>query len=102
MATTIKKQAEKQAAKVTRKAIQHANETAKETVATGKQEFLNRIAEAERASETEGRDAFTNLRRLRGEKLQRGEEVVIARHLHTELSVLKRHLRARNVDVSLS
>lgn len=99
MATTIKKQAEKQAAKITRKTIQQASEAAKETVATGKQELLNRIEEAQRACETEGRDAFTNLRRLRGEKLQRGEEVVIARHLHTELSVLKRHLRARNIGL---
>ena len=94
MATSVKKQA----AKIVSKAIEKANDQAKETVKE-KSEFLKRLENSNLARETEGRDAFTNLRRLRGEKLPQGDEVIIARHLYDELLVLKRHLHAKGMGI---
>lgn len=94
MAMTTKKLA----AKIATKAIQQASEESRATV-SGKKEFCKRFEESNLARETEGRNAFNNLRRLRGEKLPRGEEVTIARHLYDELLVLKRHLRAKGIGI---
>lgn len=94
MATSVKKQA----AKIAGKAIMKADEQAKESVKE-KSEFLKRLEGSNLARETEGRDAFTNLRRLRGEKLPQGDEVIIARHLYEELPVLKRHLHSKGMGI---
>lgn len=88
----------RQAAKIANKAIRQADEQAKATVQDN-QEFVKRLEESRLVGETEGRDAFANLRRLRGEKLPHGDEVVIARHLYDELPVLKQHLRARGIGI---
>ncbi len=94
MSASIKKQA----AKIANKAIRHADDQAKATLQEQKK-LVERMEESRLLGETEGRDAFTNLRRLRGEKLPTGDEVVIARHLYDELPVLKRCLRARGMGI---
>lgn len=88
----------KQAAKIANKAIRQADEQAKATVQE-KQELVKRLTESAFVSETEGRDAFANLRRQGGGKLPPGDEVVIARHLYDELPVLKRHLRNKRMGI---
>lgn len=89
----------KQATKIANKAIKQANQQAKETVQE-KQELLKRMEESYLACETEGRDAFTNLRRLREQKLPRGDEIIIARRLYDELPTLKRNLRTKGMTLS--
>lgn len=88
----------KQAAKIASKVIKQAGEQAKATVQE-KQTFIKRLEESNQARETEGRDAFNSLRRLKGEKLAQGDETIIARHLYDELLALKRHLRAKGMGI---
>ncbi|MDO8786844.1 MAG: hypothetical protein Q7J42_02055 [Sulfuritalea sp.] len=94
MTTSVKKQA----ARIAGKAIRQASEESRATV-SGKTEFFKRFEESNLARETEGRDAFHALRRLRGRKLPHGDEVIIARHLYDELPVLKRHLREKGMGI---
>ena len=94
MVTSVKKQA----AKIANKAIQQADALARATVQE-KSEFLKRVEESNLARETEGRDALSNLRRLGGEKLPHGDEVIIARHLYDELTRLKLHLHAKGMGL---
>lgn len=55
----------------------------------------SRLLQSQAQGEADGRDALSNLKRLRGGKLADGDEVIIARRLHDEMQRLKQHLRAR-------
>src|SRR4051812_39497833 len=91
---------DKRAAKIAKRVIKQAIKEARATVA-GKPELIQRLENSPLMGETEGRDAFANLRRLRGQKLPRGEEVVIARQLYHEVLVLKRQLRAKDIPLGV-
>ncbi len=97
MGDTDMPRASKQAARETSKAIGRARKRAVRTAVAQGESIRASLLLSETRSETEGKDALSNLRRLRGGKLRDGDEVIIARRLYGEVQNLKKHLRARNI-----
>jgi hypothetical protein len=62
-------------------------------------DFISRMQEETRSWEAEGKDAWTALKRLRGENLPSGDEVIIARRLHREVHALKARLRDAGLGI---
>ncbi len=94
----MKRQVKKIAAAV----IDQAREEAKAMLASSAevtQTLFEKVEEANRARETDGRDAWSNLKRLGGQKLPVGDEVMIARHLFDEMAVVKKQLRIENIGI---
>lgn len=90
----------KQAAKVdARKAIELASERSKATIAE-REIFRKKIEESNLAREIEGKNSLSNLRRLGEKKLPRGAEITIARHLHPEWLMTKRHMRITGISMT--
>lgn len=83
----------KQAAKMANKAIKEGKATLQA------EDILKRQHQSWLVGETEGRDAFNNLRRKGGNKLSYEDVEVIARHLHDEIRVLKQRLRTNGMGI---
>lgn len=60
---------------------------------------LERIQAENRAWQADGKDAWSALRSLGGGNLPRGDEVVIARNLHSEYPTLKKALKSQATSV---
>lgn len=97
MGGTDMPRASKQAARETSRAIGRARKQAARTAVAQGESIRASLLLSETRSETEGKDALSNLRRLRGGKLRDGDEVIIARRLYGEVQNLKKRLRARNI-----
>lgn len=61
--------------------------------------FIQRLQEGSRAWESEGRDAWTALRRLGGTALKAEDAEVIARRLHKELPSVKAVLKQKGITL---
>ena len=91
-----------QAEQISNEFIDQARKEAKAMVASSAEVALSlfeKVQESNRARETDGRDAWSNLKRLGGQKLPAGDEVVIARHLFDEMAVVKKQLRIQKIGI---
>ena len=92
----------KQAKKIAEDFISQANDEARALISSSAEVanlLFKKVQAANLARETEGRDAWSNLKRLRGQKLPAGDEQVIARHLFDEMVVVKKQLRLQSKGI---
>ncbi len=92
----------KQAKKIAEDFIGLAKDEARALISSSAEvanSLFKKVQAANLARETEGRDAWSNLKRLGGQKLPVGDELVIARHLFDEMVAVKKLLRLQNVGI---
>lgn len=92
----------KEASAIAKKAIRQARRSSRESVElihVNHREFVSRLEQANQARESDGKDALSNLRKLKGEKLNLGDEEIIALRLYPEIEGLKRLLRSRGSGI---
>lgn len=97
MGTSKKPRVSTRAARETAKVIHRAQKLADQTLAQQSDFILHDLLLSEAHSEAEGKDALSNLKRLRGRKLPEGDEVIIAQRLYGEVQRLKRHLKSQHM-----
>lgn len=98
----MRKIMKEQAQKLANEAIDQASEEARSSLASSGQiamSLIDRVQESNRARETEGRNAWSNLKRLGGQKLPVGDQVTIARHLYDEMVAVRKKLRSQNTGI---
>lgn len=97
MGSTNKPPISTQAARATAQAIRRAKKSADQTAVEQDRSILNNLLLSEANSEAEGKDALSNLKRLRGCKLPDSDLVIIAQRLYAEVQRLKPHLKTSRI-----
>ncbi len=97
MGTTNKPPVSTQAARETAKAIRRAKKLSDKTSAQQSGAVLNDLLLSEAQGQAEGKDALSNLKRLRASKLPEGDAVIMAQRLYGEVQRLKQHLKTRSM-----
>lgn len=92
----------RQAKTIANEFIDQARKEAKAMITSSAEVALSlfkKVQESNRARETDGRDAWSNLKRLGGQKLPSGDEIIIARHLFDEMAVVRKQLRIQKISI---
>lgn len=92
----------KQAKIIATEFIDQARDEAEAVIASSAKvtvSLLTRVQESNRAREADGRDAWSNLKRLGGQKLPAGDELTIARRLYDEMVVVRKQLSIQKIGI---
>lgn len=73
--------------------------SAKENAARATRSILDGLRENTNAWKSDGRDAWAELKRLDTQRLEKNDQIQIARHLYIEIKALKPKLRAQGVSL---
>lgn len=97
MGTANKPPVTTQAAREAAKAIRRAKKLSDKTSVQQSGSVLRNLLLSEAQGEAEGKDALSNLKRLRASKLPKSDTVIMAQRLYGEVQRLKQHLRTRGM-----